>query len=299
MTRFLRSSFWTVHLAFLLLASLLLARLAGLLLVQEPPPAPVPARAGAARAGEGRTPLDGERLAALLGLAPAREEGARGVGEGLPRSPLALRLLGTLVSARDPSGSLAAVQDLATRRVLTLRVGAPLAGAAVVLAIERTRLVVRVGERREFVDGAVCPPDGGGCAVERPSFPPPPGGPSLPAASGPDLRVRPLGAHAYAVPREALTAALGRMEDLATQARLVPAFRDGVARGFKVFSVRPGSVYAQLGVESGDVVRGINGLELSSPERALEAYALLRGARTLDIELERHGAPLTKRVRVE
>lgn len=59
---------------------------------------------------------------------------------------------------------------------------------------------------------------------------------------------------------------------LAQQARIVPAFQNGRAVGFKLFSIRPSSDFARAGLHNGDVVTRINGIELSSPERALEAY---------------------------
>jgi general secretion pathway protein C len=79
------------------------------------------------------------------------------------------------------------------------------------------------------------------------------------------------------------------LNDIAMQARIVPAFRDGVAVGFKLFSIRPDSIYAAFGIQNGDVIRNINGLDLNSPEKALEIYSKLKETCRFDIGLERDG----------
>jgi type II secretory pathway component PulC len=71
--------------------------------------------------------------------------------------------------------------------------------------------------------------------------------------------------------------------------RIVPAFRDGRPIGFKMFSVRPDSVYARFGLKNGDLVMRINGWDVTSPDRALQIYDRLRRATSLSVELERSG----------
>ena len=76
-------------------------------------------------------------------------------------------------------------------------------------------------------------------------------------------------------------------------ARLVPAVRNGQPSGFKLYAIRPSSVYAKLGFENGDTVLAINGFDVNSADKALEAYTKLRAAKTLSIQIERRGKPLT------
>jgi general secretion pathway protein C len=86
---------------------------------------------------------------------------------------------------------------------------------------------------------------------------------------------------------------LSNLNDVAMQARIVPSFRDGKAVGFKLFSIRPGSIYERLGIKNGDVITRINGFDLNSPEKALEIYSKLREAPRIYLELERGSVPLT------
>lgn len=75
--------------------------------------------------------------------------------------------------------------------------------------------------------------------------------------------------------------------------RIVPAFEGGKTIGFKLFSIAPGSLYARMGLQNGDIVTRINGHELTSPEKGLEIYAKLKDAKRVTVELKRRGAPAT------
>lgn len=101
---------------------------------------------------------------------------------------------------------------------------------------------------------------------------------------------KPVSANRWEISRAEATRCLGNLNELAMQARIVPAFRDGVPQGFKLFSIRPGSLYEQLGLKNGDVIVSINGYRMNSPERALELYSALTNAQHLGVELEREGS---------
>ncbi len=82
-------------------------------------------------------------------------------------------------------------------------------------------------------------------------------------------------------------------------ARLVPSFKDGKNQGIKIFGIRPGSLYATLGLSNGDVVRSVNDLDFLDPQKVLEAYTTLRAVKTFVLKLERRGEPLTLTVVVK
>ena len=109
-----------------------------------------------------------------------------------------------------------------------------------------------------------------------------------------DVLVKQLSENDYEIPREEITKTLSNLNDVAMQARIVPAFKDGAAQGFKLFSIRPDSIYTKIGVQNGDVIKRINGLEMNSPEKALEIYSKLKDSARIDIEIERNGAAVRK-----
>jgi hypothetical protein len=84
--------------------------------------------------------------------------------------------------------------------------------------------------------------------------------------------------------------ALTHTEELANQARIVPFFEGGVCRGFKIFAIRPGSLFERVGLCNGDVVSRIDGYDIASPDKALEVYAHMKGRKRVDVEIVRGGA---------
>ena len=101
------------------------------------------------------------------------------------------------------------------------------------------------------------------------------------------------GENSYGVPRSAVDGALNNLSELATQARIVPAFEGGKPVGFKLFSIKPGSLYSKIGLQNGDVINRINGFEMSSPEKGLEVYQKLKDASNVTVDVKRRGKPMT------
>ncbi|HEX8706502.1 MAG TPA: type II secretion system protein GspC [Myxococcaceae bacterium] len=305
MELFFRKYFWTVNLVFILLVAWMVARTANLFV--ESSIAPGPNTEPTARSPQRPRPaeqqqafLDMERLSKLTGIklpepeplvqeptaAPAYDENAEPVKSGLR-----VKLLGTLVAA-DKMWSFASVQDMTTQRSMTYMVGDRIQGAEVI-DIERERVIIINGGRKEFIDGQ--PGDG---TMPAPAYTPPTpvaeAKPSGPPNSGLGNGIRALNENEYEVPRTEIDRTLGNLNEVAMQARIVPAFKDGQAQGFKLFSIRPDSIYSKIGVQNGDVIRRINGFDLNSPEKALEVYSKLKESSRIEIEIERNGAPIRK-----
>ena len=102
----------------------------------------------------------------------------------------------------------------------------------------------------------------------------------------------------YEVKKKFIDDTLSNLNNIATQARIVPSFKNGVANGFKLFSIQPGSLYSAIGVENGDVIQRINGYEMNSPDKALEVYQKLRESPHITIEIERNGQVVRKEYNV-
>jgi general secretion pathway protein C len=301
MELFFRKYFWTVNLVFILLVAWLVARTGNLFV--ESAIAPAPNSEPTARSpqhvqeAEKLASLDMERLSKLTGIklpepeptvqepstAAVVDDNAEPVKSGLR-----VKLLGTLVST-DKLWSFASVQDMATQRSQTYMVGDRIQGAEV-LDIQRERVIVLNNSRREFIDNQ--PGDG---SAPMPSFTPPPVASAAPVPnSGLGTGIRATSENEYEVPRGEIDKTLANLNEVAMQARIVPAFKDGQAQGFKLFSIRPDSIYSKIGVQNGDVIRRINGFDLNSPEKALEVYSKLKESSRIEIEIERNGAPVRK-----
>ncbi len=75
-------------------------------------------------------------------------------------------------------------------------------------------------------------------------------------------------------------------------ARIIPAMEGGKTLGFKLFGIRPGSPFANLGLLNGDQVTEIGGRTLDSVEAVLAALPELKKLSKWVIRGTRKGAPL-------
>jgi general secretion pathway protein C len=87
--------------------------------------------------------------------------------------------------------------------------------------------------------------------------------------------------------------ALANTAALTSMARLVPSMRDGKPNGFKMYAIRPNSLFARLGMQNSDTLRQVNGNEMSTPDQALQLLTKLRTASHLSLQLERRGETVT------
>jgi general secretion pathway protein C len=164
-----------------------------------------------------------------------------------------------------------------------------------IIGIEETRIYLDNGGKTEFLD--LLEGNKGQVAAAEPqtnavSGQPAAGGDSL--ANEMAKGIKKTGEHSYEIQRSTLDSVLGNMSLLSRSARIVPEIRDGKAAGFRLYSVRPDGPFALIGMQNGDVISSINGLEITSPEKALEVYAKLKSASHLSLGLERNGAKVAK-----
>jgi len=288
-----RKYFWVVNFCFVTLAALLAAKTVNLFLEAAIAPAPAapstrfPSRSAAP---ERRATLDLARLSQLTGIplpVATEDEPKPDMSSEPVRTSLRVKLLGTLVSS-TPSWSIASVLDMSNQKARTVMTGDRVQNAEV-LEIMRDRVIIANNGRREYIgaepgDGAPPPPP---IATTKSVSEPPAG-----TAYGTGIKA--LDDNNYEVPRGEVDRALANLNDLAMQARIVPAFKDGQAEGFKLFSIRPDSLYSKIGIVNGDVIKRINGFEMNSPEKALEVYTKLKDANRIDIEVDRNGTTLRK-----
>jgi general secretion pathway protein C len=211
------------------------------------------------------------------------------------KTSLPLALL-AIMYAPPPHGnewSVAIIRDTEDKSMGAFGVGSKVHNANI-KEIQETRVYIENSGRTEFLDlldgsnqyaNTAAPPQ----ATPTPAQPQ---GDALSAEM--DKGIKKLGEHAYEIQRQTLESVLGNMNLLSRSARIVPEIRDGKAAGFRLYSVRPDGPFAKIGMQNGDVISSINGLEITSPEKALEVYAKLKSASHLSLGLERNGQKVTK-----
>jgi general secretion pathway protein C len=79
-----------------------------------------------------------------------------------------------------------------------------------------------------------------------------------------------------------------------TQARMVPNFTpDRQVDGFRIFQIRPGSIFQKLGLRNGDVIQRVNGIKLDDPTKGLELFTALKNLSNFTIDLKRNNVNMT------
>jgi general secretion pathway protein C len=101
--------------------------------------------------------------------------------------------------------------------------------------------------------------------------------------------IQKVSAREYNVDRATLDKILENQAELMKTARIVPEKEGDKMVGIKLFGVRPDTLLGFIGMENGDRLQTINGFDIANPEKALEAYARLRTADKLTLQVNRRG----------
>jgi general secretion pathway protein C len=105
--------------------------------------------------------------------------------------------------------------------------------------------------------------------------------------------IRKIDDTSWVIDRREVDQAMANLSQLITQIRVVPNMRDGQADGFKVFSIRPNSLFAKIGIRNGDVIKEVNGLQLNGVDQAYQALTKLQGASSISTNIMRGNSPVT------
>lgn len=256
-----RIAIWVLNGALFVLCCFLTANLVNGWLgewVAGPPAAPPPARALEARPA--RTWSDREvilkrnlfQVSTLLPSESAAEEAAA-AAEQLEATKLPLKLLGT-VAASQPTLAWAAVEDTQGHSQIVVRVNDSLLDRATVLRIDRRRIVLQNGAKREEL------------ALDETDLAA--GIPEPRSAGNGDLRerIQRVSENHFEVQRDDVEKAVRNPAELFSQARILPKYENGQMTGVQLNSIQPGSLFEQIGIRNGDVITQVNGIVVSSPQ---------------------------------
>jgi len=103
----------------------------------------------------------------------------------------------------------------------------------------------------------------------------------------------------YTITRRGADALIASVSSVARSVRVVPELKGGKVLGFRLFSLKPGSILPRFGFQNGDLVQSLNGSDVTTPDKALEAYAKFRTTGVVQIAFQRVGKPHTIEVKIE
>ncbi len=209
---------------------------------------------------------------------------------GLALDPAAassgLKLVGTFVSPELSPSSFAVFEKASERTQKIFKLGEVVFGAGLLKEVGRERAVLGVGSRsvvfimetREIPRGAV---PGSTSVNGRP------GGKLRPATG---MRYsKKTGENRWVISQEAVLSALDDMGSVLTSARLTPRVKDGVVEGFLVTEIKPRGIMDAVGLKNGDILKRVNGYEMTSPERAIQVLTALKGETSFELDIVRNG----------
>jgi len=97
----------------------------------------------------------------------------------------------------------------------------------------------------------------------------------------------------FNIDRSVVDKILENQADLMKSVRIAPETKEGKVLGIRLFGIKADTLLSFLGLHSGDRLESINGFNMGSPEKALEAYARLRTASQLAVTVNRGGAEVS------
>jgi general secretion pathway protein C len=202
-------------------------------------------------------------------------------GDAGVETSLRASLVGTIVAEKDTRWSMAMITDRTVSETNGYRVGDKLMEEADVVAILTKRVILNHNGAREYLElqEEAKPRISRRYNNRKKAV----------AKNNPGSGIRRIADGRYDIERSEIDKTLSNLNKIAMQARIVPSFKNGESNGFKLFAIRPGSLYNKIGIQNGDIIHKINGFSMNSPDRALEVYQKLKTARSIDVEMTRRG----------
>jgi general secretion pathway protein C len=97
----------------------------------------------------------------------------------------------------------------------------------------------------------------------------------------------------FKIQRSIVDKVLANQGSLMKAARVIPHEEDGRVVGVRLYGIRRTSLLGRLGIRNGDMLRTINGFDMTSPDSALQAYTTLRSADKLTLAVKRQNKDMT------
>lgn len=199
------------------------------------------------------------------------------------KSDLPLNLIGTIVHV-NPAKSVATIQLRTTSEVIPYLPNDEIANIAVLIRVERRKAIIRnlQNSRLEYIEI----PEDAKLSFAKASAP-------VEASDGVFKKEGDI----ISIKRSDLNNYLKDLPSILQQATAVPNIVPGTGGevdGFKILGIEPGSVFNQIGLKVGDVLKGVNGEKVNSPAKAMELYNSLRNEGRIELEIERDGKITTQ-----
>jgi general secretion pathway protein C len=194
--------------------------------------------------------------------------------EALEETKLDLKLWGTV--SGNERGDYAVIEDVKARKQNLYRAGDAIQ-TATLKQIYREKVVLTVDGKDEVLQMQKLESGKGGSRRI---------GSSTQARASSSGNVR---AQRISLRRSYIEQAMTDMAKLMTQVQIRPHMEDGVPAGLALSSIKPNSIFRRMGLRNGDVIKGVDGREISSVNDALGLVENLQNASSVSVQLKRRG----------
>ncbi len=203
------------------------------------------------------------------------------------KTSLQIELVSTMYVSNSDTWSMAVMRDLTTKEkdpeMFSKGMTIGTTGATVEKVLPKRVYLLNAG-KREYVDldANAAPPTPNAPIAQAPTIEPGNG-------DIPENGINCTGGTKCVIKREVVDKLLSNTAALATSARFVPSIKDGKPNGFKLYAIRPQSIFGRIGLQNGDTIKAINGSDMTTPDAALALYTKLRNASHLSVTVDRRG----------
>jgi general secretion pathway protein C len=185
-----------------------------------------------------------------------------------------IKLLGVVVGDHVA----AIIEELSSKRQLFLRLHDQIPDVGEISEIRHNGIVIRQGDQQELLE----------LSTGQPDKPPTPQvastGPAAALSGGQIKKV---------LDRREVEQAMNDLPKLLSQARAVPVLTNGTMNGFRLDYIAPTSFYEKIGLQYGDVLKQVNGVEIKDPGTMLSLFQQLRNEKSVKLDLLRNNQRTT------
>lgn len=199
--------------------------------------------------------------------------------EALEPTTLKIALLGTVTGSSQ--NAYAVIEETNKRKQGLFRIGDSVQNA-VIKMILRGKVVLRVGDRDEILtmEEAVAQANKTQNRLGVASRPSP--GPGTPSRT-----------RTVTVNRSDVEASFEDLNQLLSEVRVRPHFKDGQPNGLAISRIKKDSIFGKLGLRDGDIVQSIDNAPIQSPDDIMTLYQKLKSGSRIGIQIDRRGQQQT------
>jgi len=219
--------------------------------------------------------------------------------ENLQKTSLKLKLFGTITGRSE--NDYAVIEDSQKRKQGLYKMGDTIQEAEIKLVL-RKKVVLNVNGKDEILlmEDDKTSQTGGGRNV------PSPMGEEMEEPSMEEPMDEPMEAPPEAetgeninIDRETIDNSLKNINQLMSQVKIRPHFKDGKPNGLLLSHVQQNSIFKDMGLQNGDIVKGVNGKEIQSVDDALKFYDSLKSSSAVELQVERGGDVVSINYQIE